>query len=772
MDHDLLLIFLLASCWLYATLLLALRDWRWNLGRIIQYGLCAAFGAWLVLTGRPEQGWTLVVTLLFTATVLLPFMLQQHIRGLLLKGRARTARFWQFLACLLTWRSPSAIMGALARAQAAIERAAAPSVKGRLSGRLLAGICLATSRRTFLASRIDAFLSVREYRAAADLFERHVGEKGLEPDAALLYTMVVPFSELGDVRRATAALRRAEERREYTSPYDMRRLMATIRVYALCGRPHEIQRVFEEEKDLTALLPPAYPYLWGGAALLNAGEKVAAQEALTEALARVRPGEDRIREMIERYLWAPPDDSGPVTLSAETLADLEATGRLREYPRAAPVPSWGRPARVTWLFIAASVLVWLMTEWFGSSMDARTLVRFGANVPTLVTHGEWWRLVSSIFLHVGWLHLFFNSYACYLFGNFVERATGRWSVFVVFMFSGVVGSAVSALLGAHVVSAGASGAVFGLLGTATAIALRFRGSFPTEMRRMYIFSFLFIAAMEMVFGLVETRIDNLAHGGGFAAGLLVGLFVAPGSGGKLRRRAFQVASLMLAALPILAGIAAVRNVRAGGYPLRIPPLNDYIADHGEWKVSVPALWEQVPKRPGQLVFLDPLSEHAGAALTITSRPARRLTVPRKPDEGVVQSFRRVVGGREYLETVAWLTRGDPPVVRFLFQTVAHGRVYALIFECDASDMPAYRERIIEPILRGFEIAGGKNEKGKSQQVNIQYRAPNVEFSERCTTAVPPQTWLFDIEYSTLGISASERPASARGHFKPYLSSLR
>ena len=108
--------------------------------------------------------------------------------------------------------------------------------------------------------------------------------------------------------------------------------------------------------------------------------------------------------------------------------------------------------------------------------------------------------------------------------------------------------------------------------------------------------------------------------------------------------------------------------------------------------------------------------------------------PGKSAEGAVQSFRRIVGGREYLETVVWITRGDPPVVRFLFQTVAHGHVYALVFECDASDMPAYRERIIESILGGFEIAAGANEQGNRPSGRM----------------------------STAGVR----------HFKPYLSSLR
>ena len=99
--------------------------------------------------------------------------------------------------------------------------------------------------------------------------------------------------------------------------------------------------------------------------------------------------------------------------------------RIEIGPSAAALPP---PAalwpRATIALVAALVLGWLLTEWAGSSLDTRTMLRLGANAPGLTTHGEWWRLLTSVFLHVGLLHLLFNGYALWVFGDFVERAVG------------------------------------------------------------------------------------------------------------------------------------------------------------------------------------------------------------------------------------------------------------------------------------------------------------------------------------------------------------
>ena len=459
--------------------------------------------------------------------------------------------------------------------------------------------------------------------------------------------------------------------------------------------------LFAQEGRLLALLTPAFSRMWRGVALLNAGETAQGHDVLAEALEHVRFDDGRIRDIIERHLYA---GSGRANLSAETLADLAAIRHYRRERSAQVVPLLDRrPVLVTLGFIAVSVLVWGLTERFGSSEDARTLVRFGANVPALVMQGEWFRLVSSIFLHVGFLHLFFNAYACYLFGNFVERATERWQLFVLFMASGIAGSATSFLFGAHLISAGASGAVFGLLGAGTVIALRFRETLPRNMRKMYGFNFLFIAVINMIFGLLETRIDNLAHGGGFAAGLMIGVFMVPATGSMMRRRAFRVAGILLALGLALATWATVTNVRGGGYPLRAVPFNTYVHAKGEWKASVPVFWEQVREESSTAIFVDPLSEHSGPALTISSIRGSRLVLVTDKNEKVVRAEPRDFGGRQYLETMITAIRGEESVVRFLFQCSGRKRIYVLRFECDAGDMPAYRSGIIERVMQSFEF---------------------------------------------------------------------
>jgi len=711
MDLNLLVIFLLASCWLYAAVLLALQDWRWNMGQIAQYCLCATFGAWLVLARHWDREWTYAVCLLFAATVLAPFFMRLQVRSLLLHGRLRGAWLAQYIVCLLTWRAPSRVFGVLPDADRLREPASRDPANMRAYGRLLAAVFAATSRRAFIAARIDINIAARDYPAAVRLFDEHFVAGGLKPNATLLYTMVVAHSELRDLPRAAAALQRALGCREPFNPYGMRRFMAMLRVYAMAGCVEDVEALFEREKELTALVPPAYPYLWAGVALINAGETETGIDALTEAIARVRVGEDRIREMIERHLWAPPDQNVVTETSSETREILAAVRHSYEQSRSSVrLFDYSRSVVVTWGLIMACVCVWLLTEWVGSSTSVRTLVRFGANVPALVMQGEWWRLLSSVFLHVGGLHLFFNAYGCYLFGTFVERASGRWAMFVVFLVSGIAGSALSALLGAYGVaggalgvSAGASGAVFGLLGAATIITLRSPGAFRPGMRRMYVFNFVFIAAINMVFGLVETRIDNLAHGGGFAAGLLLGAFMVTRRSGKTRKHIFRVAGLLLAFLPLIAGVRTFQNVRAGGYSLRVAPLQEHVMQD-KWQISTPFFWELVPTGLGQAVFRDPWSDRSQPTLIVAEANEQTvLPMPESDNLSVSAPVQRRIGGSEYSETFVLNTAAEPHTAHFLFETLESGQRYLLGFSCDTDEMGAFREQVVERVLEHFII---------------------------------------------------------------------
>lgn len=154
--------------------------------------------------------------------------------------------------------------------------------------------------------------------------------------------------------------------------------------------------------------------------------------------------------------------------------------------------------------------------------DSLSLVKLGANISTLVKSGEYFRLLTAIFLHGGIIHLFFNMYALYSIGNFIETYFGRSKYFIVFMLTGIVGSLTSYIF-TRGFSVGASGAVFGLLGLLLAQKLKrkvYYAELPIDTR-----SIVMIVVINLILGFTIPNVDNAAHIGGLISGTLLGLFL-------------------------------------------------------------------------------------------------------------------------------------------------------------------------------------------------------------------------------------------------------
>jgi rhomboid protease GluP len=134
-------------------------------------------------------------------------------------------------------------------------------------------------------------------------------------------------------------------------------------------------------------------------------------------------------------------------------------------------------------------------------------------------------LVTANFLHIGFIHLGFNSYALFLFGPQVERYFGRRRFFVLYMLAGIGGSVLS-YVGSRALSAGASGAIFGLVGAMTVFFAIYRDAFGQQGRRQ-LSSLLMITGFNLVWGFTNPGIDNLGHIGGLLVGLALGWAYCP-----------------------------------------------------------------------------------------------------------------------------------------------------------------------------------------------------------------------------------------------------
>jgi rhomboid protease GluP len=150
-----------------------------------------------------------------------------------------------------------------------------------------------------------------------------------------------------------------------------------------------------------------------------------------------------------------------------------------------------------------------------------TLGEAGANYAPAVVQGQYWRLVTSMFLHGGILHLALNGWALYQLGGLFEIWLGSSRLLAVYFLSGIAGS-IASVLWTEGPSVGASGAIFGLLGALIAFLLR-RHQALTPGAKSLLMQLVMWAVINVFFGFSTPGIDNAAHLGGCAAGLLLGL---------------------------------------------------------------------------------------------------------------------------------------------------------------------------------------------------------------------------------------------------------
>jgi rhomboid protease GluP len=164
----------------------------------------------------------------------------------------------------------------------------------------------------------------------------------------------------------------------------------------------------------------------------------------------------------------------------------------------------------------------------GSILDfpPAELVRWGANVGALTITGEWWRLLTNIFIHGGIIHIAFNMWCLWNLGALAESLYGRWTYAAVYLICGLGASLCSAGWHPFVPSVGASGAIFGLAGALIAAFKLGEFSVPRAALSGTLRSLGAFVFYNLIFGVALPGIDNAAHIGGLVTGLIVGALIA------------------------------------------------------------------------------------------------------------------------------------------------------------------------------------------------------------------------------------------------------
>lgn len=187
---------------------------------------------------------------------------------------------------------------------------------------------------------------------------------------------------------------------------------------------------------------------------------------------------------------------------------------------------------VTYVLIGINLLMYILMTAIGYINDwgqNLQLILFGAKVNELIDVGQVWRLLTCVFLHVGIAHLICNCYAIYVYGPVVERLFGKARFLTIYIVGGIMGSLMSYAF-SDAASAGASGAIFGLIGC----MFYFREKYPDIFRRIFGRSLFIILGLNLLFGFIQPGIDNFGHIGGFIGGFvsawvvgLLGEYVMP-----------------------------------------------------------------------------------------------------------------------------------------------------------------------------------------------------------------------------------------------------
>lgn len=321
------------------------------------------------------------------------------------------------------------------------------------------------------------------------------------------------LAELGDLDGAVDAYADAA-RAPLTAP-----ALAALRLALLtyAGRPEGVAHILAGP---LADIADEAAALWLATARLCAGDP-AAQAAL-QALATGARAHDVRTAAGRRLAWTPP---APVRDPYRHAVIDTADAAARAYP-----PAVGRHAVVTWTLIVANTLMYLRELRGGDPTDSDLLYTQGALWPHAVfAQGEWWRLLTALFLHAGIVHIGFNMIALLVFGPPVERRLGHAAFAVLYLGAGLASMLSVALLMRYGIETpdllvGASGAILGLVGGALGLSLRRSGADATTARGERR-ALLTLLVLQTALDLSVPHISLSGHLSGAAAGFAIGMLL-------------------------------------------------------------------------------------------------------------------------------------------------------------------------------------------------------------------------------------------------------
>ena len=197
---------------------------------------------------------------------------------------------------------------------------------------------------------------------------------------------------------------------------------------------------------------------------------------------------------------------------------------------------------ITYILLGINILIYIIMYIFGA--HDHFVINYSIHGPSVVHLNEWYRLLTGTFLHADIIHLFFNMYALYLIGSQIESFMGKAKYLTIYFFSALTGSLLSILL-TKGYSVGASGAIFGLLGSLAYFGYHYRVYLGNVLKSQIIP----IILINLVIGFASNgSIDNFAHIGGLIGGVLITI----GIGVKYRSTKFEMINGLVVSFAVVA----------------------------------------------------------------------------------------------------------------------------------------------------------------------------------------------------------------------------
>lgn len=245
-------------------------------------------------------------------------------------------------------------------------------------------------------------------------------------------------------------------------------------------------------------------------------------------------------------------------LEGEETRQVQDAGTFQDLP-VRPKPRFV----ATPIILTLNVLVFALMALSGVSVLgpwSEDLLKWGASYGPLVFSGEWWRLFTAIFVHIGILHLALNMQCLWRLGNLAERLFGSGAFSLLYVLSGLGGALASLWWRSNVVSAGASGAIFGIAGGLVVVLYRGRFSVPQRVIQSNLTSILLFVAYNLFYGFAQSGIDNAAHLGGLVTGAAISALLIPTlSPARGRSRLVRFLVIIGAMLVLILGTAFVKG---------------------------------------------------------------------------------------------------------------------------------------------------------------------------------------------------------------------